>query len=62
MTPIPTHVRAWLYRVSLAVFPILVAHGVITATDASLYGALVVAALDVGLAAAHTPNEPQKVK
>lgn len=57
MTHIPEHLRAWLYRVSLAVIPLLVAHGVITETDATLYLAVVLAVLDIGLATAHTSTE-----
>lgn len=59
MTPIPAHVRAWIYRVALAVVPRLIAHGLITETDATLYVGVLVAVLDVGLAGAHTPTSTE---
>ncbi len=49
--------RAYLYRVSLALLPILVAVGVVTEAGAAIVAALVVALLDLSVAALHTPRE-----
>lgn len=49
-------VRAWLYGIALAVFPILVALGILAEEDAALWVALVGAVLVPGLALANVPR------
>lgn len=54
---IPTHIRAYIYRVSIAVIPLLIMYGVLSESDAALVLGLVAAVLDLGtnvLAAANT--------
>lgn len=46
--------RAWVYRVSLAVIPLLIAFGVVQNEDAALWVALAGAVLNTGLATANT--------
>jgi hypothetical protein len=46
--------RAWLYRVSVAALPLLVAYGVVNAEDAPLWLAAAGAVLNTALAAANT--------
>lgn len=46
--------RAWVYRVSLAVIPLLIAFGVVQNEDAALWVALAGAVLNTGLASANT--------
>jgi hypothetical protein len=47
-------VRAYLYRIALAVIPLLIAGGVISDTDAALWAGLVAAVFSSGLAVRHT--------
>lgn len=49
--------RAWLYQVTAAVLPLLVAAGVLTAAVAPLIAAAVLAFLSAGTAALHTPKD-----
>lgn len=49
--------RAWLYRVAVAVLPLLVVAGVVAGAVAPLILAVVVAVLSTGTAALHTPKE-----
>lgn len=49
--------RAYLYRVSVALLPILIAVGVITEAGAATVAALILAVLDVSVAALHTPKD-----
>ena len=52
--------RKWLYGISLAVIPLLVAYGVIEKTDAPLWVALVGSVLAPTLALTHlTPEEDE---
>jgi hypothetical protein len=46
--------RAWIYRVSLAVLPLLIVFGVVQKEDAALWVALAGAVLNTGLASANT--------
>ena len=48
--------RAWIYRVALAVLPLLVLYGVLAAEDVPLWAALVGSVLVPGLAVANTPT------
>lgn len=57
-TPLDPATRAWLYRVVLAVLPILAAYGLLTDTDLALWGALAAAVLSTGVATAHSPGSP----
>jgi hypothetical protein len=50
--------RAWLYRISTAALPLLVAYGVVQDTVAPLWLAAAGAALNTGLAAANTTTKP----
>lgn len=53
--------RAWIYRISVALVPILVAYGLIAEDQASLWIGLAGAVLatgDLALAAAHTSTRP----
>ena len=49
--------RAWIYRISLAVIPLLVVYGVIEETDVALWAALAGALLNSGLATANTSTK-----
>jgi hypothetical protein len=49
--------RAWIYRVSLAVLPMLVAAGFLTSNNAPYIIGLLGAILNAGLATAHTSTE-----
>jgi len=49
--------RAYLYRVSVGVLPLLVAYGVVSAQDAPLWLAAAGAVLNTALAAANTSTE-----
>lgn len=49
--------RAWIYRVSLAVIPLLIAFGVVQDADAALWAALAGAVLNTGLASANTSTK-----
>lgn len=53
---LPRPVRAWLYRVTTAVTPLLIAYGVVDGNRAALWMAAVSAALGTGTAAAYTRN------
>lgn len=46
--------RAWIYRILLAVQPLIVAYGVTTSEQAALWVAVVGAVLATGLASANT--------
>lgn len=46
--------RAYIYRVSLAVLPLLTAYGIVQESDVPLYIGLVAAILNVGLAVRNT--------
>lgn len=52
--------RAWIYRVSLAVIPLLIAFGVVQNEDAALWVALAGAVLNTGLATANTSTDSDK--
>ena len=54
----PENVRAYIYRVTLAVMPILTAIGVVKDSDVPLYVALAAALLNVGMAVANTSTTP----
>ena len=56
MPPEPT--RAYLYNVCLAVVPLLVAYGVVSAAMAPLIVAAVAAVLGLGLARANVTRKP----
>lgn len=49
--------RAWLYRISLAVIPLLVVFGILREEDVALWVALAGAVLNSGLAAANTSTK-----
>ena len=51
-------VRAWLYRVLLALQPLAVAYGLTTSETAALWVAAVASALGFGLATANTSTKP----
>lgn len=53
---IPQNIRAWLYRVALAVVPLLIVYGVLDESSAPLWAALVGAVLASGSAVVHTPT------
>lgn len=50
--------RAYIYRVLVAVLPILVAYGVVGEQDVALWLALAAAVLSTGMAAANTSTKP----
>jgi hypothetical protein len=56
---LPEYRRAWLYRVLLAVVPILIAYGAVKEADAALWVALAGAVLGTGTASAHTSTDPK---
>lgn len=47
-------VRKWVYGVALALLPLLIAYGVLSAEDAPLWAALIGAVLVPALAVTHT--------
>ncbi|WP_428639705.1 phage holin [Schaalia sp.] len=49
-------VRSWLYRITLALIPILVAYGILESQTAPLWIALAASVLSTGTALAHTPS------
>ena len=49
--------RAWLYRVAVALVPLLTAFGVASESDAALIVGVIAAVLSTGTAALHTPKE-----
>lgn len=49
--------RAYLYRIVLALIPILTAYGVLESADAALYVALAAAVLSTGLAVGNTTTK-----
>lgn len=49
--------RAYIYRVFLAVIPILTAYGIVSGSDAPLFVALGAAILSTGLATANTSTQ-----
>lgn len=51
------HTRAWIYRVLLAVQPLVVAYGLTTDSLAVLWVGVVSAVLGTGLAAANTTTK-----
>ena len=51
--------RAYMYRVGVAVVPVLVAYGAINERDAALWLGLLGAVLGLGMAAMNTSTEPQ---
>lgn len=55
----PENVRAYIYRVSLAVLPLLTAYGLLSESRVPLVLGLVTAVLNVGLATAHTSTNPE---
>lgn len=54
---IPETTRAWIYRVLLALQPIVVAYGLVTETEAVLWVGVVSAVLGTGLAAVNTSTQ-----
>ena len=50
--------RAYIYRVLLAVVPVLTARGIVSDSDASLIVALAAAILGIGLAVHNTSTKP----
>ena len=54
MPIIPIHVRAWLYRVTLALVPLLAAYGILSASHGGLWLCLVAACLGISPATALT--------
>lgn len=59
---IPLQVRAWLYRVTLALMPILTTYGLLSEQTAPMWIGLVVATLGLGTATAYTPTPPAPPK
>ena len=53
-------VRAWLYRVLLALQPLAVAYGLTTSETAALWAAAILSALGFGLATANTSTTSDK--
>jgi hypothetical protein len=49
--------RAWLYRISIAVVPILVAYGVLESEDAAVWIGLAAAVFNSVLASANTSTK-----
>ena len=50
--------RAYLYRVSLAVIPLLSIYGIVADNTLTLWAGIVAAVLNVGLATANTSTKP----
>lgn len=50
-------VRAWVYRVSLFVIPLLIFYGVLDEQEAALWAALLAGMLNQGLAVANTSTK-----
>lgn len=57
MPKISEPTRAWIYRISLAVIPLLIAFGAVAEEDAPLWIALAGAVLNSGLATANTSTD-----
>lgn len=55
------HVRAWIYRVLLALQPIIVAYNVATDEQSVLWLSLAAALLSTGLASANTSTKTPEV-
>lgn len=53
-------VRAWLYRVGLAVAALAGGYGLLTEDKAALWVGVLAAVLGNGLATAYTPREPRE--
>lgn len=49
------HRRAWLYRVALAVLPLLVLYGIAAEEEVAVWAGFIAAVLSTGTAALHTP-------
>lgn len=56
---LPENVRAWVYRVSTAALPLLVAYGVVEDSKAPLWLAAAAAFFVPGLAAVNTSTDPK---
>jgi hypothetical protein len=52
--------RAWIYRVLVAVQPIVVAYGLASSEQAAMWAAVITAVLGAGLATANTSTKPQE--
>lgn len=50
----PEHIRAWLYRVCLAVIALAAGYGLVDGAKVQLWQALVTVLFPIGLAAANT--------
>ena len=48
--------RAWLYRITTAAIPLLMAYGILDGATAPLWIALAASVLATGTATAHTPT------
>jgi hypothetical protein len=55
-------VRAYIYRVSLALIPLFILWGVLGEAEAPIYLAAIAGLLDVGLAVRHTPLQDEHVE
>lgn len=53
-------VRGYLYRVGVAVVPLLVAYGALNERDAALWLGVLGAVLGLGMAAANTSTKPDE--
>lgn len=54
----PENVRAYIYRVLLALVPVAVAYGVVSEQEAGLWVAVAAAVLGNGLATLNTSTKP----
>jgi hypothetical protein len=52
--------RAWIYRVLVAVQPLVVAYGLASSEQAAMWAAVITAVLGAGLATANTSTKPQE--
>ena len=52
----PEHVRAYIYRISVALMPLLILYGVLSESEAALWVGVVAAVLSVGESALAARN------
>ena len=51
--------RAWIYRIEVAVVPLLIAHGIVNESTAALWVSLISAVFGLGLAVRNTSIKPE---
>jgi hypothetical protein len=51
--------RAYIYRIEVAVVPVLIAHGIVNESTAALWVSLIGAVFGLGLAVRNTSTKPE---